>query len=324
MPLNLLHRVIVQEQAIGADGVYTYDMGTNPLSVILVNLRPLNDTGTLTNFSTYRSLCGALNRMTLLHRGASVFSMRGDDAMAINWFRHGILPWECNQYDTDNERRCITLPLLLGRFAYDPRSCFPATLRGELVLELDIDIADTGYDSMRLSVESIELLGANPKEFERKTSISATWPATGDNDLSLPTGNVVRGLQLWGTSGFSGAAPVPSWGRISTLLDGRQVGYASTDFEVAAMLSCLHGRQGPTLHDQHVHRVDATSMSTTELTTIPREYGTFLQLNCFLDFDPTRDDTFSIDTRGASTWQVRADAETADAVRCTQIERILV
>ncbi|OHD71790.1 MAG: hypothetical protein A2W19_01360 [Spirochaetes bacterium RBG_16_49_21] len=321
--MNLLHRVIVQDQLIAADSVMQFDMGTNPLSVIIIALRPLNDTGTLSNFVTYRTMCAALNRITLLHRGASVFSMRGEDAQAINYFRHGIVPSECSGIDTNDFRRCMILPILLGRRAYDVNSCFPSTLRGELQLEMDIDIADTGYDGLRISVESIELIGARPREFERKTNIAKTFASTGDNDVDLPAGNVVRGLLLWGTTSFSGAVPAPSWGRISTLLDGRQVGFASTDFEVHNGMNSLRGMQ-PFALDVHQHRVDAQAASGTEATTKPFEHGTTLNKNCFLDFDPTRDDQFSINTRGAANWVVRADAETADAVRVTQIERIAV
>ena len=160
--MKFLHTVAVQDQAISADGIYTYDLAVNPLSVVIPVLRPLNDTGTLANFQSYLNMAKAINRISILFRGESIVSMRGEDAAALGFFRHGFIPFQGNHDSTDNERRACPVPILMGKHAYDPTSCFPATRRGELVLELDLDIADTGYDGLRLSVETIELLDAKP------------------------------------------------------------------------------------------------------------------------------------------------------------------
>jgi len=212
----------------------------------------------------------------------------------------------------------------MGRFAWDTRSCFPESRRGELVLELDVDIADTGYDGLRLSVETIELLGAKPTEFERKTTITQTFAATGINDVQLPLGNTIRGLLLFGTTGFGGATPAPSWGRVSTLVDGNQWGYSASDFEVLMANSQLLGRQFPGI-DTHTHRVDVSGAGTTQESGGPIEQGSGGWQNyAYLDFDPTRDDQFALSTKGVSSVIVRADAETADLVRVVQIEKISV
>lgn len=320
-----LHSVNQQDQAVSADGVVNFDLAVNPLSVILLNIRPLNNTVTLGNFQRMMGLAGALNSIRVLHRGASVFSMSGRDALALNYFRHGILPCEANGDDTDNERRCLQLPIILGRHPYDPESCFPATIRGELTMEIDVDVADTGYDDFRFSVETIELIGAKPKSFERSVSISRTFAATGLQDFPLPTGRLVRGLLLFGTTPFVGAAPAPSWGRIRTMLDNQEVGFSAIDFESAAQLGQLFGRDINPLAESHTHRVDASSASTTEQTAVPVQTNASndgFRNYCFLDFDPTRDDAHSINTAGSANWLIRADVETADACRVVQIEAV--
>jgi hypothetical protein len=320
--MNLLHRVIVQDQLIAADGVFTYDMGTNPLSVVLIMLRPLNDNAGLVTFANYRAVVGAINRCTLQHRGASVISGSGTDLAVLNYLRHDIQPLEANPDDADNERRAVCLPLLLGRKPWSAISCFPATTRGELILELDLDIADTGYDGLRLSIETIEIIGATPREFERKITTAQTFAATGENDVFLPVGNVVRGLLLFGTTTFTGASPAPTWGRISTLLDGRAAGYSSIDFETAIGLPWLLGRsQRP---DDHIHRLDGSSVVVTLETYALVEAGAADGQWCYLDFDPHGDDMLSVDTRGATQWVVRGDAETANAARVVQVERMVV
>lgn len=317
------HSVCVQEKAVAADGVEIADLAVNPLSVILIAIRPLNNTGTLTNYARYMDIVGALNRVSVKHRGMAVFDMSGRDAAALNFFRHGILPRELNPDDTDDERRCCVLPILLGRFAYDPRSCFPASKRGELTLELDIDVADTGYDGFRYSVETVELLGASPSEFERKTSISQTFAATGDQVFPLPTGNLVRALMGFGTTGFTGASPAPTWGRFSLFLDNVQHSIVATDVEVAQMTSMLMGRQPPYL-DLHTHRVTTDGNAQANLeSTGPIEQGMGGWENYwFYDLDPTRDDDFSIPTGEATSFQLRANVETADAARVVVVEKV--
>lgn len=315
--------VPVPDQSIGADGIYTFDLAVNPLSVVLINLSMLNDTGTLANFVSYLDAAKAINSVSIMHRGVSVFRMRGEDAAALGYFRHGIIPTQATHLDTNNDRRSVVVPLLMGRHPWDKSSCLPAVNRGDLTLELDLDIADTGYDGLRLSVSTIELLDAKPKEFERKISINQTLAATGDNDVDLPIGALVRGVLLWGTTGFTGATPAPSWGRLKVLLDNIECGYSAIDWEVAHTLHSLWGRQPPMM-DAHRHRVTTDGNAQTELTTVggPFDVGDLFQNYAFLDFDPTGDDEFAVETSGARRFHLRPNAETADAVRAIAIERL--
>lgn len=319
--MKLLHSVAVQERAISADGVEVFDLPVNPLSVVLVCLRPLNDTGTLTDFARYLALVGAVNRATVVHRGSAIRSMSGRDQAAMNYYRHGIMPKGANEDDVNNERRLAVLPIIFGRFAYDPTSCLPASRRGELSLELDLDIADTGYDGLRLSVETVELLDARPTEFERQVSIARTFAATGEASIELPLGNVVRGLLLFGTTTFAGAAPAPTWGRVGVRVDNEEHSYASTDFEVASMLTALMGRQPPAL-DNHAHQFEPVAGVET-LGTLEQGQDGWANY-AYLDFDPTRDDTFSIDASKASSVQITSNVETADAARVIPVERMPV
>jgi len=322
---KLLHSVAVQERAVSADSIEVDDLAVNPLSVVLIALRPLNATGTLSEFASYLTIMDALNRVSILFRGQSIFSMSGRDAAALNYFRHGIVTPQANHDDADDERRCVVLPVLLGKFAYDPVSCFPASRRGELTLEMDVDVADTGYDGFRVSVETVELLDAKPKEYERKTSVSETFGSTGLNDIDLPIGRRNRGILGFSTTGFGGSSPSPGLGRMSVRLNNVEEAYAATDFEVAHTLGSLMGRQPP-IFDNHTHRTDTSGSSATqESAGGPINIGSGGWQNyCFLDLDPTRDDAFSLDTSKATNFALRVDAESAEAVRAVPIEQVIV
>lgn len=317
------HSRHIQDQSIAADGIYDFDLPVDPLSTILLCLRPLNDTGTLANFARYLEVVGAINRVTVMHRGAAVFSMTGRDAAALNVFRHGQQPMSANENDTNNERRCVVLPIHLGRWAFDTKSCFPATKRGELSLQLDLDIADMGYDDLRLSVETIELPDYKPREYERKTTVSRTM-AVGVNDVDLPSGNVIRGILGFGTTGFSGASPAPTLGSMELRADGDAVGFSSTDFEVAMSLGQLLGRSPPRF-DAHQHRTTVDGNAQTAVTSISTfgEGSGGWNNYAYLDLDPTRDDEMALNTRGKNSVQLRVTAETADAARFVVVEKVV-
>lgn len=315
----LLHSVLVQDQAVGADAVLQFDLGVNPLSVILINIRILNSTGTPANYVAWLEAIESINRISVLHRGLSVISMSGLDAAMLAMMRHNAVPWMANASLTDNDRIMATLPIFLGRGPYDMKSCFPSSRRGELILELDIDVADTGYDGYRLSVETIEILDAKPTEYERKVQLSQTFLATGINDIDLPLGNLVRGLMMFQTTPFTGAVPVPTLGRLSLVADGVGVGYSSIDIESVFGLPGILGRQMAP-YDGHIHK----ETDTGGPTQLPQEIGTAFANHAYLDFDPLGDDAHSINAADVSRLQLRCDAESANAVRVIPIERIKV
>jgi hypothetical protein len=108
-------------------------------------------------------------------------------------------------------------------------------------------------------------------------------------------------------------------------LDGEQMGYATSDFEVAHQLPMLMGRQAP-MSGATIHRVDATAAVATEPTFQQHFIGSSggFENYAYLDLDPTRDDDFSIDAKDATSFFLRSDAETADAVRVIPVERLPV
>lgn len=325
MGMEFLRSVCRQEFAPSADGIETWDLAVNPLSHIFLNVRPLNDTGTLANFLRAMGLASMVPSIRVLYRGQSVFDMSGADAIALAYFRHGAIPFEANGDDTDDERRCLSIPIVLGRFPFDTKCCFPASRRGELQMQVQVDVAVTGANGLRISCETVELLGANPSEYERKSVISRTFAATGKQNFDLPIGHRVRGALLFGTTPFAGATPAPSWGRIELLKDNRQIGFAATDWECLHQDHMLMNRQPPT-GQAHFHRTTTDGNAQTAVTTLAGPHGEGNQDGwnqyAYLDLDPTRDDTFTLDTKGANDFMLRADVETADAVRCIPIEAI--
>ena len=311
---------IVPNQDIAADGINTFDLGVNPLSVLLLRIRPLNDTGTLTAYTQWAALCAALNNIVIRHQGQAIVSMRGLEAAALAVQRHNFQPWLVNPADTNDEEVEALLPIFMGRRAYDPSSCFPAVRRGELQLEIDVDDADTGYNDLDIAVDALELLGASPKEWERKVQIVQTFVGTGEraNFVDLPLGNVLRGLMLFGTTAGGGASPAPSWGRVSLEADGVPIFYSAVDWQT---LYGLHGLRAGVPPGDHVHGLVDGTPNTIGLGA---HVGESYENRCYMDLDPMNDDSFAFDASKAGRLRLSVSNETADAVRVVPVERMRV
>lgn len=318
---EFVHSILAADQLIAADGDVVYDLPVNPLSAILLKVAPLNETSTITAFSALWGLLSAVDNIRVTHRGGDVFAMNGVDAMALALLWHKIGGWQSNQRDTDNERRCLVLPILFGRKAWMPRECFPATKKGELLLTVRWDIADTGFDGLRISIETIELMGATPDYVQKCTTLARTPSATGQGEVDLPIGNVLRGILLFGTTAFTGASPAPSLGQMQVLRSNRQIGYSATDFEVARGLAGLMGSFDDA-DAVHIHAVNAAGAGQ-EFTRQTDRRNSNLENYVLLPFDVSGDDTYSLDTEGAGRLHVRIDADTADAQRILPIERVV-
>jgi hypothetical protein len=205
---------------------------------------------------------------------------------------------------------------------YDPIECFPATKKGEFQLQIVWDVADTGFDGLTYSIESLELPAAQPTGVQKITTQALTFAATGDNDVQLPTGNLYRGILAFGTTGFAGAAPAPTLGRMKLLANNRESYYGNTDFEVARAISSARRRR-LTAWNEHLHGfVDGAAGQTD--TQRQNDLFPSQENYVLLDLDPTWDDAYSLNTEGLSELKLRVTAETADAARFLPIERLTV
>lgn len=315
-----IQSILAANQAISADGDVVYDLPTNPLSALLLHISPLAETSTITAHRLLEGFLSAVDSIRIDHEGGAVFNASGVDAavLALLWQRFTI--WQSNAVETNNDRRSIILPICFGRKAFDPLECFPETRRGEFTLTVTWDIADSGFDGLRITIESIELPDAQPNSVQKVSTLSQTFAATGQNQIDLHTGNILRALLMFGTTGFAGASPAPSLGNIELLADNRQVYVSNSDFENLRGVLGLKGIPFPP-DFRHIHSVNAAGAGRED--TLEPEIGASIDDNyVLLDLDPTMDDLYSLDTNGLGRLHLDIDAETADAVRVLQVEKV--
>ena len=315
------HSILAPNQAIAADGDVTYELPVSPISALLLHVNPLNETSTITNYQALAGLLSAIDNVTVAFRGASVLNASGADLAALAHLYHHLPFLQSNQSDDDNERRSIVLPVLFGRRPYDPAESLPATKRGEMLLTITWDIAATGFDGLRISIETIELPEANPDHFQKVTTQNQTFAATGANDIDLPLGNPLRAVLLWGTTPYTGGAPAPSLGALRLLAANREHLYASTDFEVLRAAAALWGTP-PATQYSHLHAVNAAGAGQEDTRGVMTD-ASALENYALMLLDVLNDDTYTLDTAGLSRLNIRVTAETADAVRALPVETML-
>jgi len=314
------HSILAANQAVAADGVQVFDLPVNPLSAVLLHISPLNETAAVTSFQWLAGMLSAIDNVTVSFRGGAFVALSGIDlaALVLLWQRGRI--WQSGAVSTNNDRRSLVIPVPFSRKPFDVKECFPATKKGELQMSVTWDIADTGFDALRISVETIELPGATPDYVQKVTTLARTLAAVGQNEIDLPIGNFLRGVLLFGTTGYTGAVPAPTLGQLQLLKDNVQQYISASDFEV---LRGVMGLKGLVYPCDLAHRHSFADAAAGETFTRVTEVATTIDENYVLmDLDPLWDDSFGMETEGAGRVHVRIDAEAANAVRVIPIERV--
>jgi hypothetical protein len=310
---QILRTTLIPDEAQAANGNPSFDLPVNPLSVVLLTVKALNNV--LLNYRYVSALLAHITDVRITYRGASIIQGSLTDLAVLfsrlsNWG-----PWLTNARETDNEVRAVTVPLCFGRKPYDAMECFPATRRGDLVMTLTTDIAPAGSDTLILQAETIELLEAQPQRFTKVTTTSKIVNAVTEHDIELPIGNDLLGILLRDASPPQAATYNAQFGKVAIETDNVEVLYAETNWET------LHGelmRRRAVMHAliPHIHSVNAAGVARED--TLQQQEGvgvagTILDNYSYIDLDPMDDGTYNLNTAGAARVNLRVTTEVASA-----------
>lgn len=350
---QILRTTLIADEAVTADGVRNYDLPVNPLSCILLTIKALNLTTTIADYSAIAQLLAMITNLNVRYRGATIIDGSLTDLAVGMAAISGWGPHQGNRQSADNDVRWITVPLLFGRRPYDPMECFPATRRGDLVMQLTRDIAVTGADNLVIQAETVEILDAAPARFTKLTTQSPAAFAAGQNFIDLPIGNKLLGMLLRSFNVPDAADFQASYGVVASQVDNVEVVYSEANWET---LHAELARRIPawtlTAHRHHmaahIHLMDAaagifpldaadtalssvagvltvdgaadvgiTGIQPPAIThTLQQEDDVSLLENyAYLDFDPLNDGSYAIDTKGAAQVRLRVTADAADATQ---------
>lgn len=317
---RFLHSVVRPVAALTASADITpLDLPVNPLSMLLLRFRLTNtNPAAIGTYSAWDDLLTMITNVNVKHLGEIIVGGSLRDLMVANLVYQRVAPRPVHPIKTSAAVRDVVFPICLGRAPYHPKSCFPATTRGNLKLELTAGALGAGMSAVSLGVESVELIDAQPEEYVKVTTSSAT-SVIGQFDASLPIGNKMLGVLLFDTGLRTNATGVTSWGALKILKDNVEQMYALTDIRTMAGMMHAYARDMFDGMLGHVHQInDGAALSTSDdAETVAGQgadgYG-------YLDLDPTRDGEYALETAGAADLKIRAVGEEATAVRWLPLE----
>lgn len=315
--MEFLRSVLAQDEAITVSTRVTYDLPVNPLSHIIFTLLFANDTGTIGNYTKLAAAVLSMSNMAVDFKGTSIINMSGADLAMYFQALTGKTIAQTNCARTDDDLRSLSLILPFGRKLFNADECFPAVKRGDLKLIIDYAAAQTGIDGLYAQIETVELLGATPKQFVKATTMAVTPTATGDLDVDLPIGNPLLGCLLYGTTPPN-TARTTTINQIKMLVDNVEYGYSLANWE--SLKVDFHSRMAfNDFNLEHVHyNSDGGAASTLqEETDIAKE-----AYYSYLDYDPNKDDQFLLITEGKSRVHLRINAGDTNALRVLPIELV--
>ena len=319
---SYIRSVLRNRVTIAVSAVDDTQLPPNPISHLLVTIR--FQTAAANVMATLLQVLATIAQIDVLHRGTSVFSMRGQDLWAymIGCGMSPAMPFR--NTDPVNSSGFVTLVLPFGRQLYDPNECFPCTRAGELLLRITRQAADTALTGVTFTVASVELPDAQPKRFLRATTLAQTPSATGDFDFQLYPSTVYLGLLVFSTTVPTGTVFTTSADRFQLLLNNLQYDIAQANFE--DLWGEWVNRGGlSSVWLEHFHTENQAVAYAQLADTLPgRVVAHPLRQYLWIDFDPTRDLLYAIDARNIARVALRINAGDTNAIRVMPQEMIFL
>lgn len=315
--MEFIHSVMKQNEAVAAAEVKTDDLPVNPISHILITLKFAQN---LANTQAlFANVMAMISKIEVLYKGSSEFSMNGYDAFACARYLVGYESWGVNISGADNELRSMTFLIPFGRKLYNPVECYPASRRGELILQTTFAAAFTNIDGVTYQVETLEMPEASPERYLRQTTLSRTPTATGEIEIDLPIGNRISDIILWGTTKPSASTATRTITDVKLQVNNQERYYSRTNFE------SLHNMAGmrlpaPAFWGEHIHQIDGAAfaqyMDTSAVKPVTHVMGLYLHMP--FDFDLSGN--FALQTQGLSDLELVITAGDTNPLRVIPCE----
>ena len=314
--------IAVKEQQPASDGDYTHLLPTDPLSFLVLHIRCLN-AGTNTK-ATLAQILSAIEKVLVAYKGDTVIDINGADLYVLNCVLFGKEPLQENVVNTDNAYRSLSLIIPFGKKLYDPAECFPATAKGDLTVTLTVDIADTGYDTLKYQIDAVTLPAASPTSRLKIYTVKHTPSSTGETDIDLPRGNKVLGYILRSYTVPAGTSTTCTIGKSKLLADNKEVYIVSEDFEgFHQELARLTGAANAWAEKFHMENTAASYTQNADTATEEQDMSDVSNYG-LIDFGIGVPEDFILDTAPLRDLKLRVTAGDTNEIRVIAIERLPV
>lgn len=323
--MRYLHSTVMPLTVIATGAsIVPLDLPVNPLSFLLLRFSITRTApSALLLYSAMADLITAITGVRVLHKGEQIVAGNLRDLMVVNAAAMRAFPGYSKLHPVGAAVDSLVFPICLGRRMFDPISCFPATTRGNLVLQLDTAVFPAGYGAVSLSVEAVELIETDPREYAKYVTQSRT-AVVGQFDAPLPIGNPLLGIALFDTAIATLNTDVSSWGTIKVLKDNVEQYHPLSDFQtLAGQLGAIIGDPWA-LHADHVHKFVAADALASMTDGAAELISENMRGYAYLDYDPLKDASYQLETKGAADVKIRGVGASATAVRYLPVERVSV
>ncbi len=283
---------------VGVNG--PFNLSVNPITYTVLHVDGL--VGAATNVGQDLPFT-ELTNIRVEFNGAGIVDINGEDLRAADMALGWNVPFVMNHASATNlELVRVSIPIPFSRKAYWLKECFPATRSGELVIRITFAAEGATFQTRNFTVESIQLLDANPERFLRMITQSRAL-SVGDEDFELPKGNDYAGILIQEPVVADLGAASGTIRDIRLLVDEVEFGIANSRFEA--------------MRDQFEQMGGPFDIWTHPSLPIMGRYG-------FINFDPLRDDQYLLPTIGRSSVKLRPTLDNAGTVRVVPFELVRV
>ncbi len=318
-----MHNAILQDRVTltAAAQVIERDLPINPISYLTLTLRGLNNGADAIPVLT--TILSKITNLEVLLDNKQLVQANLQDLAALTYALWGTAPDNSIRSRTDNNIFHVSIHIPFGRRPWHPKEALPATRRGDLALRITTIADPAGIDTMTLTVEARQILDSDPDAFLKYVTSNFTPTVAGVNDVDLVTGPDYLGVLFFATTTPLGAAETSSLARISLRVDDVEHLIPETRWEtISADTYKMHQR--PMFGLEHAHQENVAAAYAQLESTSPGEQhdASLWDSYAYMDFDPTKDGSYRLITRGRSRCNFRVTGDVADLVRVLPVELI--
>lgn len=304
--------------SIGTSSIDIVDsMPVLPLSAIFLHIDATNTVANAADSVT--TLFGALKSIQFRYRGTQIWAVTPQDLYRMT---RNIGVWTTQLQKTSDAagtRRLVTLCIPFGRHLFNPTECFPGVAKGETELFTSWNATSGNYSTYRYTLETLQLIGANPTAYIRATTIGLTPNATGNYDVDLPRAAPLLGIGLSQTNSEprNATADVET---VKVLADNQDYGYSLISSATARAMQYYRKPPAQEL-DIRQSVSDVAATYTVDALNINAE-TTESQMSEFMymNFDPFGDNMYMLDGRTFSDLKLRLNLNAANPLRIIPLE----
>jgi hypothetical protein len=311
---------VIRDRTLTASETFSVDLGVNGISFLVVHLTGLQTAAGVG--VQLDDLLAAITNITITNRGEAIWAGSARDLARAGAMACGQCPWITAAADAANAEVGCAFAIPFGRKLYGLTEFFPPVNRGDLQAQFTVAAAFGDIATPELNVQQVELPGVTSKGFLKCTTKAITPAATGQNDVPLPIGNILRNVLVFQTTANRNL-------NVPGTLDGATILLNNTERDHTGGFDVLDAWWGQTKYAVHPSLQESARVENTagayaqNASTRGEQMATagFMHNYLLFDLDPTDDDGLSIDTKGLADFVLRMNVFTAaQAIRVLPLE----